>query len=94
MVSNSSQLSAKWLPLWLLVVDHADHQTPMDMAQLQWFVEWLTAHPDASTDPIVVAPWSRGVYRVLNGRHRFVAHLLAGRQQIAAVIVEGAHAET
>lgn len=47
----------------------------------------LERHPGQDVMPIVVGELPGGFYEILNGRHRFMAYLLAGQQDIGAVIV-------
>lgn len=50
----------------------------------------LTEHPDEDVDPLIVTPSGRypGLYTVWNGRHRFCASIIAGREDVLCLVVE------
>jgi hypothetical protein len=85
-IPRNATLHAAWLPIDRIVVRHADHDLPMNIERITMYRNLLRDEAQ-STDPIVVVP-AGDVYRVTNGRHRFMAHMVAGRDVIAAVIVK------
>jgi hypothetical protein len=88
MIPITAHLRAEWVDPVLLLMDHQAHGIGIDGDHVLALVARLRADPEQSTDPIVVARRAGRLW-VENGRHRVLAHLLAGRAQISAVIVEG-----
>jgi hypothetical protein len=58
----------------------------MNPLMLMHLAYLLRSSNDHHVDPIEV--WRDGAnYRIKDGRHRFMAHVIAGRQTVPAVIV-------
>jgi len=87
MIAISARLAVAWVDPLALLIDHQTHGIGIDVDHLQRLADRLKAEPDATTDPIVCQR-RKGRLWVENGRHRVLAHLLAGRATCAAVIVE------
>lgn len=83
MVPRDAELSIARLSVSDLLVEEL---VPGDPERVLLYVGLLKGNPDQDTDPIVVAP-KGGRYVIKNGRHRFMAHILAGRPTICAVVV-------
>jgi hypothetical protein len=79
-------IAAAWLDPLDLMIDHRSHGMGLDMDFLLKLVERLEATPAEACDPIVVERRDGRLW-IRNGRHRALAHLLAGRLRIACVIV-------
>lgn len=47
----------------------------------------LTAHPDADLEPMIVERTTGG-HRIINGHHRYVAHIIAGRSTALCVVID------
>lgn len=58
----------------------------LDMRRVQEYAELLTDNPDHDMEPVIVE--SEGnKFKILNGHHRFVGYIVAGRPNIFAVVV-------
>jgi hypothetical protein len=62
---------------------HAERGNPDKVALCY---RWLLDHPGHDLPPIAVRPKPNGTYRIYDGRHRFLAYVLAEREEIPAVI--------
>lgn len=84
MIPRSCTLEVCRLPVSHLLVEET---APGDPQRVLLYYNLLLEQPENDTDPIVVEPRGNAIYAVKNGRHRKMAHVLAGRDTIAAVIV-------
>lgn len=62
---------------------HAEPGNPTKVVAMH---RWLMEHPDLDLPPLNVRPKDNGTYRIHDGRHRFVAYVLAERGTIPIVI--------
>lgn len=86
MISATAQLSAAWLPLSLLVVEQCEAR---NLTRVQFYLRLMIEYPEQHAGPpLSVAPRDNGTYAVLDGHHRFLAHLLLGKQLAPCVIVD------
>lgn len=88
MITRAANLTACWLPLESCSYVPDEHGIGLDEAQVLRYAALLREQPEQATDPIVVVAECDGRYRITNGRHRWLAAHLAGRQRIAAVVVD------
>jgi len=58
------------------------HAEPGDPEKVAALHSWLLEHPDADLPALDVRRKENGTYRVHDGRHRFVAYVLAQRATI------------
>jgi hypothetical protein len=58
------------------------HAEPGDPAKVAEMHRWLLDNPRAELPPLLVFPKPNGTLRVYDGRHRFVAYVLAERGSI------------
>jgi ParB-like nuclease domain len=70
---------------------HAERGDPEKVARMH---AWLLAHPDADLPPLDVRAKPDGTYRIYDGRHRFVAYVLAERQWVPIEIGKAERART
>lgn len=85
MIHKNSVLSVERIDLDRL---HVTEFMPRDLDRVKRYAALLTDQPDYDMEPIVVQPSPAG-YAILNGHHRFTAHLVAGRRNILAIIQTG-----
>jgi hypothetical protein len=58
---------------------HAERGDPNKVAAMH---AWLLANPEADLPPLDVRAKPNGTYRIHDGRHRFLAYVLAERQLV------------
>lgn len=61
-----------------ITVGHV-HAEPGDPAKVAMMHGWLLAHPGRDLPPLDVRAKPNGTYRIHDGRHRFLAYVLAER---------------
>lgn len=84
MIGRTANLSAAWLDIADVCVAPGEAR---NINRVRFYLNLLLQHPELATGPVAVQPEGNR-YRLLDGHHRFLAHILAGRQRIAAVIIE------
>lgn len=98
MVIPGTRFRVALIPLSRIVV--TEHQ-PRNPARVRFYHDLLAARPDAHVSMIHLAPYqpsdlapdggtkhtSAGLWQILDGHHRYVAHILAGRSHILALCV-------
>ena len=76
---------ARWLcvnvDIRLITVGHV-HAEAGDPRKIAAFHGWLQENPDSNLPAIDVRAKDNGTYRIHDGRHRFLAYVLAGRATI------------
>lgn len=65
----------------LITVGHV-HAEPGDPQKVATLHSWLLEHPDADLPALDVRRKDNGTYRIHDGRHRFLAYVLAQRASI------------
>jgi hypothetical protein len=60
----------------------SSHAAPGDPAKVAEYHRWLIENPDLDLPPIDVRPKTNDTYRIYDGRHRFLAYVLAEREEI------------
>jgi hypothetical protein len=68
----------------LITVGHV-HAERGDPQKVVAYHAWLLEHPDADLPPLDVRPRPNGTYRIHDGRHRFLAYVLAERATVPIV---------
>ena len=62
------------------------HAAPGDPAKVAEYHRWLLENPELDLPPIDVRAKPNETYRIYDGRHRFLAYVLAEREEIPVVI--------
>jgi hypothetical protein len=73
-----------WVPLHLIVLPTGHHPLDVGIVLANHFRLMLRQQ----LEPVTVEPLPDGRYVLNDGRHRYVAYLMAGRRDIAAVLQE------
>jgi hypothetical protein len=68
-----------------ITVGHV-HARPGDPLKVLAYHSWLVAHPGADLPPLDVRAKANGTYRIHDGRHRFLAYVLAERPTVPVVV--------
>jgi hypothetical protein len=84
MIRPDAQLSAAWLPMNCLVLEEFQER---DIERVRFYLEKMQVSGLHAGPPLSVKPLDNGYFAILDGHHRFVAHILAGRAAIPCVIV-------
>ena len=87
MIKHSSQLSIQRLPLSAI---HITEYQVRYADRLLHYIELLTRHPDDAPGLISVQPSPQypGLYELLDGHHRFLAHVMTGRTTVLCLVIE------
>lgn len=89
MIASNAHLRIERIPISQLQVVQAMHQSPCYPEKLGIYLDLLTNHPEQDVDPLIVTPGEQeGMYAIKNGRHRFVASIMACRKDVLCVIEE------
>jgi hypothetical protein len=62
------------------------HAEPGDPAKVAEYHGWLLANPGLDFPAIDVRRKPNGTYRIHDGRHRFLAYVLAEREEIPVIV--------
>ena len=62
------------------------HAEPGDPAKVAAYRGWLLDNPDLDLPAIDVRTKPNGTYRIHDGRHRFLAYVLAAREEIPVIV--------
>ena len=62
------------------------HAYPGDPAKVASYHHWLLENPDLDLPAIDVRTKPNGTYRIHDGRHRFLAYVLAEREEIPVIV--------
>ncbi len=65
----------------LITVGHV-HDAPGDPAKVAQLHRWLIDNPTLDLPPLDVRAKDNGTYRIHDGRHRFLAYVLAERETV------------
>ncbi len=83
MIHPNQPTTATMLPVWrLYTTDYA----PMDVGRVAYYVGLMEGNEDAP-GLMLVWPDGSGRYKVIDGRHRWLAHVIRGRKLARVVIV-------
>jgi hypothetical protein len=69
----------------MITVGHI-HAEPGDPGKVAALRGWLLDHPDADLPALDVRAKDNGTYRIHDGRHRFLAYVLAERATIPIAV--------
>lgn len=85
MIMAGTRFAVVRVPMERIVV--SEHQARYPERVLH-YVRLLSdpCHATSDTGPIALAAVGRGLYRILDGHHRYVAHIIAGRTDILALL--------
>ena len=88
MIKRTDNLTFEWLPLIAIRVYECQ---PRFLERVLHYVRLLTDNPELHTGPISVSPDPQhdGLFMLDDGHHRFVAHIITGRTEIAAIVNRG-----
>jgi hypothetical protein len=62
------------------------HAEPGDPSKVAAYHRWLLENPARDLPPIDVRAKANATYRIYDGRHRFLAYVLAEREEIPVVV--------
>jgi hypothetical protein len=83
-IPKYADVEACYVPLGNILIGE---DLPRDPDKVQRYVGLLTEHPDEDMEPIILQAAPHGMFRIINGHHRFVAGIIAGRPRLLAVVV-------
>lgn len=86
-------LHATTVDVRTITVGHV-HAEPGDPAKVAAMTAWLLANPDRDLPYLKVHEKPNGTFRIYDGRHRFVAYVLAERERVPVEIGELTHPMT
>lgn len=91
MIDPTARLSIRRIPLACLQIK-GEYEEPLSPERLLFYYRKLLARPGAYAGLLYVVPSDThaGMSVILDGRHRFLAALLAGRHDALCVVEEGA----
>jgi hypothetical protein len=84
----TGHLETRHVPIRAVMVP-GNHR-PMDTARTIALSRILRDDPTAAAPPVLLTPAYTDLYWLLQGRHRYAATLMAGRDELLAVIAEQA----
>jgi hypothetical protein len=85
LIHPDARLSAAWLPLNRLVVGETEEK---DIERVRFYLNLMDASGLHAEPPLTVRPIEYGYFMILNGHHKFMAHILAGKAVAPCVIIE------
>lgn len=85
LIHPDASLSATWLPLNRLVISEC---APKDIKRVLFFVRRMVETGLHTEPPITVRPLDHGYFEILNGHHKFIAHILVGRKRAPCTIID------
>jgi len=87
MLKADAKLYVRSIPLECLQVTEFVSCFPEKVVQ---YTRLLQEHPGENMDPIMVMPSSThpGMYAIKNGKHRFMAYILASREEALCLVVD------
>lgn len=87
MIAADMTLSVRRIPLSCLqIIEYSS----LSLEKVQHYTRLLQQYPGQDMDPMLVFPSKvhPGMYRVQEGRHRYLSYMLAGRACGLCVVVE------
>lgn len=87
MIPLNVTLTVEQIPLDRIIYPTSGHwPRTLDLDQIRHYTTLLLDNPQMDTIPIHLQPLGE-YHTIANGRHRFIAHMIAGRETIAALVV-------
>lgn len=84
MIPKYADVEACYVPLGNILIGE---DLPRDPDKVRAYAQLLTEHPDEDMEPVILQAAPNGLFRIINGHHRFVAGIIAGRTRLLAVVV-------
>jgi hypothetical protein len=90
MIKADSKLSIQRIPLSCLQVLETGLPWTCHVEKFLEYHKLLREHSDMDLDPIMTCPNSKhpGIFLIKNGKHRFLAYVLAGRADMPCIVIE------
>jgi hypothetical protein len=89
-IQRDAKLRIERVPLSHLQVSELGEPWTCFPERFQLYLKLLQANPDQDTDPLIMRPSTthEKMLSIKNGKHRFLANILAGRSDTPCVIEE------
>lgn len=90
MIKKDAKLSIRRVSLRDLFVEEVGEPWTCFPEKFKTYLELLQNNPDEDTEPLITrpSPTHAGMLSIKNGKHRFLANILAGRSDTPCVIEE------
>jgi ParB-like chromosome segregation protein Spo0J len=85
MISEHATFWTTWLPLSVIILEECQPRNPR---RVMFYYRKMKETGLHAGPPISVHPRENGYYAIEDGHHRFLAHILAGKNKIACTIIE------
>ena len=91
MISPDARLRLERIPIASLQVK-GEYEEPMSLERVQFYYQKLRDHPSMYVGVLSVVPSDTHPksYCILDGRHKFLASILADRRDALCIVEEGA----
>lgn len=88
---DPQDVAANWSPPWTHVnirdvTCGPVHALPGDPRKVATMHAWLLANPTLDLPPLELRPKPNGTVRIHDGRHRFLAYVLAARETVPGIV--------
>lgn len=85
MISKAAHVTIERIPVEKL---HAGDTDQRFLEKLLIYIDVLTKHPDLDADPLIVtpSPTHKGMYKIINGHHRFCALIMTSRYDCLCIV--------
>jgi hypothetical protein len=84
MIPATAHTTVRHVPVGSILIGEDLHR---DVNKVITYAALLEDNPDQDMEPVILHTTVSGMYRIVNGHHRFVAAIIAGRPELLAVIV-------
>lgn len=87
MIAESAELAIRFIPLECLQVTEF---VSCSVEKVVQYTKLLESSPGEYMEPMMVvpSPTHPGMYAIKNGKHRFMAYILASRTEALCVVIE------
>lgn len=85
MIPPDASLAAAWLPLSRLVLEECQER---DIERVRFYLDKMQATGWHAGPPLSVKSLGNGYYAILDGHHKFMAHICAGKAVAPCVIID------
>jgi len=91
MIKKDAKLSIRRVSLRDLCIEEVGEPWTCYPDRFNLYLELLQNNPDLDTDPLMTrpSPTHGGMLGIKNGRHRFLANIMAGRRDTLCIVIEG-----